>query len=219
VRLYKAARNDVHRICVLLGTYAALGQREIASLRRDEFDLAAGILTHRRSKTGQLGKFWLPPEAVKLIRRYFREVRTDKENTAFFTAEGSRLVTDSSDAVRQAWTDIVDRVNEEKGKKIEKLVQGFYALRKFAADYAMQHGGPIVRDTFLAHAPESVGAKHYSNTRDFKPVFAVGQALHAELKATGAFDWRASGLIPAWTGTTQPALLRGRRKIRSSSRS
>lgn len=181
VRLYRAAKNDVHHICVLLGVFAALGQREIASLRRDEFDLTTGILTHRRSKTGQLGKFWLPPEAVTLIKRYFREVTADGDNIAFYTAGGSVLVTDNSDAVRQAWTDIVDRVNKEEGPKIEKRMQGFYALRKFAADYAMRKGGPVVRDTFLAHAPESVGAKHYSNSRNFDEVFAVGTALHAEL--------------------------------------
>lgn len=188
IRLYRAARNDLHRICVVLGTFAALGQKEIASLRRDEFHLTSGTLTHRRSKTGQLGKFWLPPEAVTLIRGYFRKVRTDKGNTAFFTADGSLLVTDSSDAVRQAWTDIVDRVNKEDGKKIEKCVQGFYALRKFAADFAMRQGGPVVRDTFLAHAPESIGAKHYSNTRDFDCVFQVGRTLYAQMKAAGAFD-------------------------------
>jgi integrase len=187
VRLYRAAKNDVHGVCVLLGTFAALGQKEIATLRRDEFDLDAGVLTHRRSKTGQLGKFWLPPEAVKIVRRYFRDVRTDKENTAFFTGDGSKLVTDSSDAVRQAWTDIVNRVNKEDGPKIAKGMQGFYALRKFAADYAMRTAGPVVRDTFLAHAPESVGAKHYSNSRNFDDVFAVGKALHAELVAKGMF--------------------------------
>lgn len=187
VRLYRAARSEVHRVCILLGVFAALGQREIASLRREEFDLSAGTLTHRRSKTGQLGKFWLPPEAVTMIRRYFRENRADKEGTAFLTADRSKLVTDTSDAVRQAWTDIVNRVNKEGGPKIEKGMQGFYHLRKFAADYAMRSGGPVVRDAFLAHAPESVGAKHYSNARDFEAVFAVGKALHRELTAAGMF--------------------------------
>jgi len=187
VSLYKAARNDVHRICVLLGTFAALGQREIASLRRDEFDLDAGILTHRRSKTGQIGKFWIPAEAVKLIRRYFTNVRTDDENTAFFTGDGSKLVTESSDAIRQAWSDIVDRVIKD-GVEIEKGRQGFYCLRRFTADYAMRNGGPVLRDAVLAHAANTVGAKHYSNARDFNAVYDVGRKLHAELTAAGMFS-------------------------------
>ncbi len=187
VRLYKAARNDVHRICILLGVFAALGQKEIATLRRDEFNLSKGLLIHRRSKTGQIGQFWLPAELTKLIRRYFRNVKSDKNGTAFFTADGELLVTDTSDAVRQAWTDIVNRVNKEDAPKIEKGEQGFYHLRKFAADYAMRKAGPVVRDTFLAHAPESVGAKHYSNSRNFNDVYAVGRTLRDELAALGLF--------------------------------
>ncbi len=53
--------------------------------------------------------------------------------------------------------------------------------------YAMRKAGPVVRDTFLAHAPETVGAKHYSNSRNFDDVFAVGKALHQELSAKGMF--------------------------------
>lgn len=187
VRLYRAAKNDVHRICILLGVFAALGQKEIATLRRDEFDLTNGTLTHRRSKTGQLGKFWLPVEAVKLIRSYFGSVKTNADNLAFFTSDGSPMVTESSDAIRQAWTDIVNRVNREKGPKVEKGSQGFYHLRKFVADYAMRQGGPVVRDAFLSHAAASVGDKHYSNTRDFDAVFKVGRELHAELTDKGMF--------------------------------
>jgi integrase len=188
VNLYRAAKCDLHRISVLLGVFAALGQKEISSLRRDEFDLDAGTLRHRRSKTSQLGVFWLPPELVALVRGYFDTVPTDAENTAFFTSDGCKLVNGTSNAITQAWTNIVDRVNKQDGaQRVEKGVQGFYHLRKFAADYAMRHGGAEVRDTLLAHAPNDIGGKHYSNSRSFERVMEVGKAMHAELMELGMF--------------------------------
>lgn len=196
VRLYNAAKNDLHRICILLGVFAALGQKEIATLRRDEFDLAEGILTHRRSKTGQKGQYFLPPEAVALIKRYFRSVPTRKVGVAFVTADGSPLVTETSDAIRQAWVDIVDRVNKDGGPKVARLEQGFYALRKFTADYAMRHGGPVLRDTVLAHAAASVGAKFYSNNRDFQEVLALGRKLTEDLRTLGMFAEKPPRLVP-----------------------
>ena len=175
--------NDSHRIWILLGLFAGLGQREIASLRRDEFDLAGGLLTHRRNKTGQRGQAWLPPELVAMIRSYFKATPADSDNTASSTSTGSKLVTGKSDAVRQAWDDVVDRVED-----LEKNKRGFYHLRKFAGDYAMRSGGADLRDAMLAHTPDSVGAKHYSNTRDFAAVIRCQQSLYAELAAKGMFD-------------------------------
>ena len=183
VKLYQAIRNDRHRIWVSLGVFAALGQEEISSLRRDEFELSAGMLTHRRSKTGQLGRYWLSPEVVTLIKDYFASTPTDADGTAFFTADGSKLVSGTSDAVRQAWTDIVERVDG-----IDKDQQGFYHLRKFTADYAMRKGGQEVRDAVLAHTPTSVGGKHYSNARNYESVFQVQRDLYEDLKAGGYFN-------------------------------
>ena len=100
----------------------------------------------------------------------------------FFTADGSKLVAGTSDAVRQAWTDIVERVGG-----IQKDWQGFYRLRKFAADYAMWKAGPEVRDAILAHTPSSVGGKHYSNTRNYDAVFQVQRGLYDDPKAGGYF--------------------------------
>ncbi len=78
IQVYRAARNDSHRIWILLGLFAGLGQREIASLRRDEFDLAGGLLTHRRNKTGQRGQAWLPPELVAMNPRLRNLPRTGR---------------------------------------------------------------------------------------------------------------------------------------------
>ena len=62
-----AACRAVQRLLVLLALFAGLGQREIASMRREEFDLAKQRLTHCRNKTGVKGLYRLPYELVDLI--------------------------------------------------------------------------------------------------------------------------------------------------------
>jgi integrase len=187
VRAYRQANFDLHRCCILLGVFAALGQRELSSLRRDEFDLKAGTLDHRRNKTGQRGLYHLPAEVVTVLKRYFKAHKAGPDGAAFMTAEGSALVSDKSDSVRQAWDDLTRRANAADAKA-PPITHGFYALRRFAGDFAMRHGGAEGRDTFLAHAPASVGARHYSNTRDFAKVAEVGRKLADELRAAGLFN-------------------------------
>src|SRR5205807_48842 len=115
---------------LLVGLFAAQGQSELASVRRDEFDLAAATFTHRRNKTGQKGVYWLPPELVKLLRAYFRDHPSGGADVAFRTRDGQPLVTDGSDAVRQAWDDWRRRA------KVDRPGLGFYSFRRFFGDYA-----------------------------------------------------------------------------------
>ena len=175
--------NDRQRMLMLMGLFAGMGQTELRWCRRDEFDLAAATFTHRRNKTGQKGSWHLPPELVKLLREYFKDVKPLADGSAFSTREGQPLVTETSDSVRQWFED----VRKETG--LERPGVTFYALRRFLGDRAKRKGGIELRDAALAHAGHSVGDKHYSNFRDFEKVQELGRELHAELTKAGVFKW------------------------------
>lgn len=186
-RLYQAASRSrgglLHPILFLTGLFAGLGQTELSTARRDEFNLDTATFTHRRNKTGQQGVYWLPPELVALLRKYFKEQPEDPSTgLAFRTLQGRALVTDASDAVRQAWDDWRDRA------KLVRPGLGFYSLRRFFGDYATRNGGDAVGDAALAHTAKSVRGRHYSGYRDFARVWEVSRRLHAELKSAGVFS-------------------------------
>jgi len=183
--IYRAAcdsRPDVHPILLLLGLFAGLGQTELSTVRRDEFDLDAATFTHRRNKTSQKGVYWLPPELVTQLRAYFKKHKVAGEDLAFRTQSGQPLVTDASDAVRQAWNDWRVRSG------VERYGLGFYALRRFFGDYATRFGGESVGDAALAHTAKSMRGKHYSGFREFDKVKDAGRKLYEELKAIGMFE-------------------------------
>jgi hypothetical protein len=201
VALYQAIGpdNDLHKIVLLMGIFTAQGQSELACTRRDEFDLNAATFTHRRNKTGQRGVYWLPDELVKLLRAYFKAVKPNDDNLAFFTRERSALVTEKSDSVRQMFDDLRTRA------EIERDGVTFYACRRFLADRAARKGGDSLRDTALAHSAKTVGGKHYSNFRDFAALRGVSEALHAELTAAGMFKSPAKDEKPSEQGAAVAA--------------
>jgi hypothetical protein len=175
------ARNKLHPTLFLLGLFAAQGQRELASLRRDEFDLEAGTLAHRRNKTSQMGVYWLPPELIEQLKIYFKKDR-HADGLALHTLQGTPLVAANSDSVQQAWLDWRERA----GLRASSL--GFYCLRRFFGDYATRHGGDAAGDAALAHTAKTVRGRSYSGYRDFDQVKEIGQKLHAELIAAGMFE-------------------------------
>jgi hypothetical protein len=182
VSLYRgAAEYDLHKIIVLMGLFTAQGQAELACTRRDEFDLDAAKFVHRRSKTGQRGEYWLPPELTGMLRTYFAAVEPIGDGLAFSTRTGAVLVVDKNDAIGQMFAELRDRA------KITRPGVTFYACRRFLADRAARAGGDSLRDTALAHTPKTVGGRHYSNFRDFAALEKVSRELHAELVAAGMF--------------------------------
>ena len=183
VKLYRAIEPDnlLHKIVLLMGVFTAQGQTELSHARRGEFDLDGGRFRHRRNKTGQLGEYWLPPELVAMLRDYFAAVPTDRDDTAFFTSDRRRLVTDTSDAVRQAFEDWRDRA------KVRRQGVSFYACRRLLGDRAKRAGGKELRDAALAHAGSDVGDVSYSNYRDFEAVERVARQLHSELVGNSLF--------------------------------
>jgi hypothetical protein len=182
VKLYRAG-SDRQKVWMLTALFTAGTQTELSVLEKSEFDLKAGALVHHRNKTLIEGRFWLPPELVKLLRSEFRGHR--HKPLAFYTEEGSPLVSfkDSkkmSDAVRLSW----DRLRD-KAEVPDAL--SFKYLRKFAADYATRHGGETMGQIALSHARQSVLAKSYT-ARDFEQFNELQRKMHAEFVAAEMFE-------------------------------
>jgi hypothetical protein len=178
VKLYQACKTDAHKAWVLAGLFTAQGQTELSVSRRDEFDLDGERYVHRRNKTGVKGKYWLPPELVTLLRKLWRGDK--KDDLAFRTAKGGELVTETSDAVRQAFDDWRQRA------EITRPGVTFYSLRRKGGDLAKRVGGPALQQVWLSHADYAVG-KHYSGFRPFAEVRRVGRKLYRLLVKQGLF--------------------------------
>ena len=123
---------------------------------------------------------------MRLLGEYFDQVPTDRDDTAYFTASGGRLVSETSDAVRQAFDDWHIRA------KINRRGVSFYACRRLLGDLAKRAGGKELRAAALAHAGSDVGDRHYSNDRDFGKLQRVARKLYQALNAAGMFA-RVSG--------------------------
>jgi hypothetical protein len=183
VKLYAAA-NDFTRRCMLLGIFAGATQQELTVMEKDEFDLEKGTLHRFRNKTRVEGKFWIPPEAVELLKADF--AKRPKDELAMRSPEGLALVvfkdgTKVSDSVRQSW----DHLRQKPG--LEGALS-FKFLRKFLADYVTRHGGEELGMVAMSHARTTVLSKSYTNARQFERVNELQRQLYGELKAAGMFD-------------------------------
>ena len=200
VKIYHAAcqsRPRLHPILFLLGLFAGMGQTELSTATRDEFDLESSTFCHRRNKTSVRGEYWLPPELVLRLREYFKEHAVPSGEPVFRNRGGSVLVNNKSDAVGQAWVDW------RKRSGVHRHGLGFYSLRRFWGDYATRVGGPATGDVALAHTAKSVRERHYSGYRDFDSVKAAGQQLHAELTQAGMFTPPPTAIADEEGGTTE----------------
>jgi len=159
-RLYHAGVSQ-SRLYMMLGIFCGLGQKEIATLRREEFDLVGNLLSHKRNKTGVGGSWYLPPELVELVQG---EMQTEGE-LAFRTRAkiamkdgnltdiGSLpLVHDTdaggSDSIAQVWA----RLRRKAGVEWA----GFYQCRKFHGFWMKSKYGQEVGYTALAQASNGV---------------------------------------------------------------
>ena len=175
------SRPELHPILFLLGLFAGMGQTELSTARRDEFDLNAATFSHRRNKTGQQGIYWLPPELISRLEVYFKKHKVPAGEPVFRNRGGGLLVNPTSDAVRQAWQ------AWRKRSGVKRFGMGFYSLRHFFGDYAKRFGGSDVGQAALAHT-DKTELIHYSGSRNFEQVKAAGQQLHAELTQAGMFN-------------------------------
>jgi integrase len=211
----------MHRMWFLTGLFAGLGQLELSTIRREEFDLDAAMLTHRRNKTSVQGVYWLPLELVTLLREQFKDSKIKGDELVFRTRKSQPIVTRGSDAVRQAFDDWRENCRKS-GNKVRDSIT-FYSLRRFWGDWCTRFGGESVGDAALAHTAKSVLGKHYSGFRRFDEVKEAGMKLHAELTAAGMFkavEPKEEAAEPASEDCRKPAKTdKGERRRRAHSTS
>lgn len=182
-KLYSAA-SDCQRTIMLMALFTGATQQELAVMEKSEFDLAAGMIRHFRNKTKVEGRYWLPPELVKLLRKTFAKLPGDA--LAFRTNDGNALVTfkdgrQTSDAVRQMWDDLRDSADLPDALS-------FKYLRKFLADWMTRNGGEDFGQIALSHKRQTVLAKNYTTAQDFEGFNELQRQMHRELKMAKMFQ-------------------------------
>ena len=155
--------NDRTQLYVLLALNCGMTQSDIASLRRDQIDLDAGIVTRKRGKTARFKT--VPTVTYRLWQRTAELLRANISGHAdlaltnlkgeplqskAFNAKGELAKIDN---IRSAF----ERVTRSLGIKL-----GFKALRKTAATALGSHAehGRYAQH-FLGHAPRTVADRHY----------------------------------------------------------
>ena len=151
-RLYTEA-NPFIRMLILLSLNCGFCSMEAASLRRDEIDLAAKVISRRRQKSGVAMTWNLWHETVRALRRGM----ANEGELALGTNGGKPLVWYSAgghrvDAIVSRWR----RLSKKAG-----VGGSFKTLRKTAATMMRSIGGVEVSELFLAHSEKSM-AKFYS---------------------------------------------------------
>jgi integrase len=150
------------RLYALLAVNCGFYGSDIGTLEWSEWK--DGRITTSRRKTedrGGLKVSWLLwPETEELLRqfssRHPQYVLASRSNTPlyrdFFSEEGKPIV---SDLVATKWV-------------AKRFGLPLAAFRHYGANEIRREFGKDVADTYLAHAPQSVGAKHYYDDRDPK---------------------------------------------------
>jgi integrase/recombinase XerD len=82
-RFFGAIRRLRDRVLFALMYEHGLRRREAAELRRDDVNLAAGLITVRRLKGSRSGVYRLHPTSIELLRSYLKAVE-DIENPYLF---------------------------------------------------------------------------------------------------------------------------------------
>ena len=158
---------DPTRLYMLLMLNCGFRASDIADLRPDHVDLAKGTLTKKRTKTAKHAKaptvcYRLWPDTLRLLKK----LRATEGERLLTTQKGDPLV--------------VDEVRDGKRYKIDHIHKAFARLRTKLAnrgitiDKAPKHFRPTASTRleshptygrfaqhFLAHAPDSIAAKHY----------------------------------------------------------
>lgn len=150
VSILDACDPDLHAV-VLLGINGGFGNTDCASLPRSAVDLAAGLITYARSKTGlqRVVPLWL--ETVKAMRQALAADRpepADKDAAVlvFLTPTGKPLV-------RQSVSDD-DESGKIKTANIDELSARFAALLKSLGLHRAGIGFYVLRHTFRTWADE-----------------------------------------------------------------
>ncbi len=148
------------KLFLLLMLNCGMYQSDISDLRREEIDWERGVITRRRSKRRRGGlvvayKLW--PETLELLGRFGspdgERVLTSEDGNPLVQYKASGGDLDRYDLIGQAYRNLRERVGIDKPLKV---------FRKTSADILEKHKeyGRFY-SFFLAHAPKSLGEKHY----------------------------------------------------------
>lgn len=162
-KLWEAA-NDRTRLYLLLGLNCAMTQQDISDLRQSEVDWKVGIVTRKRSKTGDFEN--VPEVSYRLWRPTFELLNKERSldpERALLTREGNPLKIEQinskqklskSDAIRLA----LRRLSEKSEVPFTMKM-----LKKSAASLLRNHREYRgLESLFLDHAPTSMADKHYT---------------------------------------------------------
>jgi hypothetical protein len=171
-----------------------MGASEITHAGIEEFDLDKSSFVHLRNKFPVIGKFWLPPELLPLVRERiaWTEKRWKDQNPnrlAMLTRQGQMLVNTKagSDSIAQAWTTL--RTLIATGG-IEMRTTTFYDCRRFCGHYFKMEGGTDMGQTALSHTEKTILGKNYATgakSRNYAVFIAAQKSLHELMTAANVF--------------------------------
>jgi integrase len=151
-----------------LGLNCGMTQTDIASLRRDEINLAAGTITRKRTKTEQYED--VPEVTYKLWKptRELLQQHIATEGDLALVGEGGRpllsvTLDKKTDAVRSAFARLLKKT---------KIRGTFRMLRKTSAGLLENSAWNKLVDLFLGHTAAKISDKDYAKE-------ALGRLAHA----------------------------------------
>ncbi len=170
---------------ILLGTNAAFGNTDVATLPLSAIDLEGGWVDFPRPKTGIARRCPLWPETVTAIRKALAS-RPDAKDQAdaglvFVTKYGHRWV--RTEGPRHA---PVNSVGLEFGKLLQaagidgREGRGFYALRHTFRTVADAARDPVAIDLIMGHSDSTMGS-HYRERVEDSRLRAVAEHVRAWL--------------------------------------
>ncbi|WP_417385402.1 tyrosine-type recombinase/integrase [Gimesia sp.] len=151
------------KLYLLLGLNSAMTQIDMAELHPNEVDWKQGIITRKRSKTGNcenvpVVSYPLWPETFELLK----QERSDDPDHVLLTREGKLLRTEDIDGGKYKKTDAVRLAIRRLSKKTE-IEFTLKACKKTSASLLRGNRDyQGLQSLFLDHAPQTVAEIHYT---------------------------------------------------------
>ncbi len=155
--------NDRDRLYLCLMLNTGMLQQDISDLRQHQVDWDRGILTRKRSKTGDWESvptvsYSLWPCTLELLGKF----RSSDPEFVLCNQDGGRLKSEKlvagrlkkTDNIKSAYFRLTKRLKIEKPKPLK-------LIRKTSASFIEERAGKEVAEFFLGHSPRTIGDKHY----------------------------------------------------------
>lgn len=184
---------------ILLGANCGFGNEDIATLRRDALDLAAGWVRHPRPKTGIERRCKLWPETVEAIREVLDDRKAPADESlarlVFITKYGQAW---SNGSYGTAVTHEMDKLLRRLNLKREGV--SFYALRHGFETIAGESRDQVALDAIMGHVDTSMAERYREKISDER-LIAVADHVHAWLFPVKKSDQKRPGKARAAKAT------------------